>query len=469
MSMRAAAAVMVLFVTAGSAAADPLVDKLRPVELRLLAGADVLLASAPGFDGLDAADLGLSLRAEVKHLAKDRVDLKLDFRGREGFIGDKTLNELFALYVDVRDLGGRVDLRIGRFATPGGFWLHADGMQLTVRYRPWIGQDFYGGLRSFSTGRENTWMSKTPIALPLAGTQLWLRHRLVDASLSFTFAQDAIELPLGGFEIERHRENEYFLDGQISVYPTPKLTLYGSFSLGSRYDVRFDAANPAGATTISSATLGAISVLALAEWRPIDKLRLSYTFHHERIRLFQSELLAKKPDGTPVEAADGSFQDHAVKLVTRAWRSARVEVQYRFRWRDNTDLEHRFTLGFVGDDLWKGLGVFASIGVDNNGLAGKVHDRLIYSGGLSFLRRYLDLRAGVIFTDGYGSGLTFSQRSPTSSTAGPSALFPYVLESNRVAFVRAFGTFWRMFAGLDVEENLDAAQLRALAQIGVSL
>ena len=42
--------------------------------------------------------------------------------------------------------------------------------------------------------------------------------------------------------------------------------------------------------------------------------------------------------------------------------------------------------------------MFASIGVDNNSLANKVHDRLIYSGGVSFLRRYLDLRAGVIFT-----------------------------------------------------------------------
>src|SRR5205085_2192982 len=123
---------------AANVQADALVDRLRPIELRLLAGADVLLATQPGFSGLDAADLGLSLRAEVKNLA-GRVDVKLDFRGREAFVGEKTLNELFALYVDVRDLGHRVDLRIGRFAVPGGFWLIADGAQLTVRYRPWIG------------------------------------------------------------------------------------------------------------------------------------------------------------------------------------------------------------------------------------------------------------------------------------------------------------------------------------------
>ena len=465
---RAALGVAALCALAAAGRADPLADRLRPIELRLLAAADVLVATSPSFDGLDAADLGLQLRAEVRNL-RGRVDVKLDFRGREAFVGDKTLNELFALYVDVRDLGGHVDLRLGRFAVPGGFWLIADGAQLSARIRPWIGVDLYGGLRAFSTGRQSTWMTKDPIALPLGGAQLWARHRLVEASLSFTYAQDAIELPLGGGETERHREHEYFLDGQVTVFPTPRLTLQGSVSVGSRYDVRFDAATPSGATTISSATLGAVTALALVEWRPIDRLRLSYTFHHERVRLFQSELLTKKPDGTPVETADGSFQDHAVRVVARAWRAARVEVQYRLRWRANTDLEHRFTLGFVGDDLWRGLGVFASIGVDHNGLAGKVHDRLVYGGGVSFLRRALDLRAGVTFTDGYGSGLGFSQRTPTSSAAAPTALFPYVLESNRVVFLRAFGTFWRMFAGVDVEENLDAAQLRALAQVGVSL
>ena len=468
MKLRRLTLLVALVVWSDRATADPLVERLRPVELRLLAAADVLLATSPNVSGLDAADLGLALRAEVRNL-HGNTDLKLDFRGREAFVGNKILNELFALYVDIRELGHRVDLRIGRFAVPGGFWLIADGAQLSIRYRPYLGQDFYGGLRAFSTGRESSWMSKTPIALPIAGTQLWFRHRLVEASLSFTYAQDAIDLPLGAGEVERHREHEYFLDGQLTIYPTPKLTLYASASLGSRYDVRFDAGMPSGATTISSATLGAFTVLALAEWRPIDRVRLSYTFHHERVRLFQSELLAKKPDGTPVEAADGSYQDHAVKLVSRASRGARVEVQYRLRWRDNTDVEHRFSLGFVGDDLWKGLGLFASIGVDNNGLANKVHDRLIYSAGASFLRRYLDIRAGILFTDGYGSGLGFSQRTATAGTGGPAALFPYVLESNRVAFVRAFGTFWRMFAGLDVEENLESAQIRALAQIGVSL
>ena len=45
-------------------------------------------------------------------------------------------------------------------------------------------------------------------------------------------------------------------------------------------------------------------------------------------------------------------------------------------------------------------------------------------------------------------------------------LFPYVLETNRIAFLRAFGIWRRFFVGLDLEENLDGAELRMLAQIG---
>ena len=60
---------------------------------------------------------------------------------------------------------------------------------------------------------------------------------------------------------------------------------------------------------------------------------------------------------------------------------------------------------------------------------------------------------------------------PSSSASGsqPTELFPYVLESNRVVYLRAFATFWHLYAGLDLEENLDSAQVRMLLQVGGAL
>jgi hypothetical protein len=448
----------------------------RAADYRALGGVDVLFATNPSLDGVADAELGLTLRLDARDLGNKRWDLKLDFRGREGFIGNATLNELWELNATAKNLGGRVDLTFGRLRTPGGFWLVADGAMLNVRYAPWIGQSFYGGLRAFTTGRRNTWMGPDdPVALPLAGTSIWVKHHIVQASLGFTWTRDSIDLhkgfliPTGENVLERHQEDEYFLDAQIALYPLPALYLGGGASLGTRYDVQFSSSDPYGATTLDVATLGAFGAWAMAEYRPIKKLRLVYTFDFERVRLLQSQLLKLKADNTPVEATAGSFQDHTLRAEYRLWNALRAEAQYRLRWRDNDDLEHHVVAGLRGDDLWRGLGGFVSVGVDLNRLSGKVHDRVLYSGGLSFVKPYLDIRLGLLFTDGIGSGLLFSQLSASGNGKAPVALFPYVLESNRVAFLRAFATFWKMFAGLDVEENLEDAQLRMLLQVGAAL
>jgi hypothetical protein len=447
------------------------------VEYRAIGGADLLLATGPGFDGLANAELGLQLRADVRNV-KNILDLKLDFAGREAFTGNSSFNNLYELKGVVHGLAGRIDMTLGRMRVPGGFWLIADGAMLTIHYTSWLKHSVYAGLRSFTTGRRNTWMSEQPVALPLAGTSLAVRHRLVQAELTFSYAQDGVDLHTGRIPIgmgpdggkntlERHVTDEFFLDGYVQVYPHDKVFLTAGASLGTRYDVMFNATNPFGATSLGVTTLGAVGAYALGEVRPIRTLRLMYTFNFERVRLVQSELLTLKPDGTPVQTADGSFQDHALRVVWLLWRALRADVGYRLRYRATTDIQHRFTVGLRGDDLWRGLGGFVSVGVDNNQLDSRFN-RIIYSGGLSYMRHFLDLRAGITFTDGFGSGLVFSAQSPGQGTQ-PTNLFPYVLESNRVVFVRGFATFWKMYAGLDIEENLDSAQLRILAQIGASL
>jgi hypothetical protein len=446
-------------------------------DYRALGAVDFLLATDPDFKGVTDAELGLVVTAQIDKLRAgehNSFSLRLDFHGREGLTGNSTINDLYELNATGHFLDDKLALTIGRFHVPGGFWVIADGARLDVRYADWIGQSFYGGLRSFTTGRRDTWMTAdNPTALPLAGTSLWLRHRIVQAWLGFTWAEDGIDLQSqlvsGQRALERHVEDEYFLDGGVTIYPHPTLFLTGGASLGTRYDVQFNVNNPYSQTTVGIATLGAAGAYGLAEYRPLKSLRFSYTFNFERVRLIQSQLLTRKADGTPVQTASGSFQDHTLRLTYRIWKALRMEASYRLRWRENTDVEHHATIGLRGDELWQGLGGFGSVGVDKDSLTAKEHDRLIYSVGVSYVRTFLDLRLGILYTDGFGSGLTFSQHLMTSDKTAPAELFPYVLETNRIAFLRGFFTFWKMFAGLDVEENLSAGQLRMLAQIGGSI
>jgi hypothetical protein len=451
-------------------------------DLRLLAGTDLLLTSAPspavcptdkttdcGANSLTDLELGITARIDLRDVAR-RWDFKLDFMGREGFIGNSYWNQLIELSASVRLMNDRVKLSVGRMKTPGGFWLIVDGLKLDVKYTSYLGQSVWAGIRSYTTGRRDTWMGpEDAVVLPVAGTSLWVTHRIVDAQLSFSWARDAIDLRLGQVgdrgALERHLEDEYFLDGYVALYPVEKLNLSAGFSLGSRYDVHFNAANPFGDTTLGVATIGAVGAYGLIEYRPIKTLRLMYSFNYERVRLIQSQLLALKADNTPVEAAAGSFQDHALKISYRLWRALKAEARYRLRYRENTDLEHHIVVGLWGDELWKGLGANLSVGVDMDTLQSKMHQRIIYSAGLSYIRAHLDLGLGILFTDGIGSGLTFSQHQGTGG-ATPTELFPYVLESNRVVYLRGFATFWKMYAGLDLEENVDSAQVRMLLQIG---
>jgi|GEM_PF-3276261 len=445
-------------------------------DLRVLAGLDTFLSTGTGFSSLENAELGINARIEAKNIKK-LLDVKLDFSGREAFIGNSTMNHLWELKLTLRNLAGRVDLTIGRFRTPGGFWLIADGALLTLKYTPWLSQSAWGGLRSFSTGRRDTWMASSPLALPLAGTSLQVSHHKVTAQVSFTWSRDAVDQPIQGADTgpprERQISDEYFLDGFVSVIAHPKVWMSAGASLGTRYDVKLDATNPYGPTSLGVVTLGAVGTYGVIEYRPHKRVRLVYNVQYERVRLIQSQLLTLKPDGTPVQTADGSFVDQSLRIVWLAWRALRLEGTYRPRFRATTDIEHHVLVGVRADDLWKGLGAYVSAGVDLNRFnAGQpnthVHNRVIYNAGLSFTKPWLDLRGGILFTDGIGSGLLFSA-SQVSGGATPSELNPFILESSRVAYVRVFAMFWKMYAGVDVEENIDAAQLRALVQVGASL
>ena len=119
---------------------------------------------------------------------------------------------------------------------------------LTARYTCWLAQSVYGGLRSFTTGRRNTWMTALVADGAAAGGHVaGAHHRLVAGSLTFTWARDGIDAQrsasrVGRDRLERHIEDESFLDGQVACLSARQGLTSAGASFGTRYDVQFDAA-----------------------------------------------------------------------------------------------------------------------------------------------------------------------------------------------------------------------------------
>lgn len=467
-------------------------------ELRVLGGADFFMvntqcspsgavAPPPNCDAskLAEGELGFGVRADLRGLARNHLDLRLDYRDREVLVGDTpSRHELHNLSLTARDLGGRFDLTVGRFPVPGGFWLITDGAAARVRLGP-LSVVGYGGLRSFTGGREDATFAGT--ILPLAGGAVTLDHRVVRGSLAFTWTQDRLSFHRGaapsptgttaadcqvanGECLQQVDETELFIDGQLMVLPHPDVLLAGGLTFGSRYELTYlsgSLMNFTAPPTVDARPLSSFMAYAVVEWRPVKRLRLSYAFDFDRVRI----AVVKQPLDNALAAAGGSFEDHTLKVSARLWRALRVEGRYRLRLRENTDVIHRFEAGVLGDDLVYGLGAFATIGGDvyQFDRANNPGNRnlLVYTGGISYLRDWLEVRGGVLYTDAIGSGVAFSTHAQQVMGAGPTTeLFPLVMEGQRIAFLRAFVASHGVFAGVDGELNFDANQVRLLVQAG---
>ncbi len=420
---------------------------------------------------LAEAELGIGVRADLRGLAHDHLDLRLDYRDREVLVGDSpSRHELHDLSLTARNLGGRLDLVVGRFPVPGGFWLITDGGAARLRLGP-VSIMGYGGLRSFTGGREDATFAG--VLLPLAGGAVTVEHPVVRGSLGFTWTQDRLTFYRGGQSEQQATSpdpTELFIDGQLLVLPHPTLFIAGGLTFGTRYELTYlsgSLANFTAPPTVDEKPLQSFMAYAVVEWRPVKRLRLSYAFDFDRVRI----AVVKQPLDNSLTAAGGSFEDHTLKASWRVWRALRLEARYRLRFRENTDIIHRFEGGALGDDLLYGIGAFVTVGGDvyqfDRASSPGNRNVIVYTGGVSFVRPWLDVRGGILYTDAIGSGVAFSTHAQQMMGAGPTTeLFPLVMEGQRIAFLRAFVTTHGVFAGVDGELNMDANQVRLLAQVG---
>jgi hypothetical protein len=476
---------LALFATSGSALADPTV--------RLIGGTSGVLVTDPSGHGLSNFELDQSIRADVRHVA-DRIDLRLDYLGREGFVNpgfwlrpDATVNSNEQL---LRELSAKVALSrsvrltVGRFGTPGDFWLIADGAKLEIDYAPWLTHSIYGGLRAFTSGYQEADLTSTPGQLKLAGTSLDIHTPRSDTQLLFTWAMDGLafsnQLSQAGTLVQEHHvEDGYFIQATSSLRPTRGSLLLGGVRMGTRYDMQFNAVTPFGPTNIGTANLESRNVWALAEWAPEredGRLRFQYQLNLQQVHVYQSELIGVGSNGQPISSADGDFQDHGLAVIGRFSRTTRASFGYRLRFRENGDREHHFAGGLRNPHL---VGDFGYVGSLDYGVIDpatiffgptvKKFVRAVYAFDATYNNQRFDARLGIHYIDAIGSNMLSSQYPPPATGVLKTQLFPFSLDTDRVVVGSVFYSGDLVFCGVDIEESTVSWQLRALAQVGIAL
>jgi hypothetical protein len=460
--------------------------------LRFIAGASGVLVTDPSGKSLSNLELDQSIRADVRNVG-DIADFRLDYLGREGFVGlgfwlrpdaNGNSNEQLLRELSARiRLAAPVHLTVGRFSTPGDFWLIADGAKLEFDYTPWLRHAIYGGTRAFTSGYQESDLTANPTPLGLAGSSLDVHTSEFDSQLLFTWAMDRLDFSnqLVGGELvqEHHVENGYFVQATSAWRPSRSAMLLGGVRMGTRYDMQFNAVSPYGATTIGSADLGSTNAWALVEWSPENlrgRLRLQYQWNYQRIDVFQSQLIGLGANAQPVSAADGDFQDHGLSLMARVGRTTRANVSYRLRLRQNGNVENHFAYGLRDPHLLGHLGYAGSVDLTIIDPATiffapqvKKFVRVVYAFDATYIDHRFDARVGIHYIDSLGSNMLSSQYPPPATGTLQTQLFPFALESDRVLVQSLFYSGDRFFCGVDFEESVVSWQLRSLAQIGMAL
>lgn len=421
-------------------------------DVRALIAADSYLATTSGVSSDAAADVAWSAHLEAR--GADR-DLVVDAVERESLIGGAARRELHELSYVERGLPG-VELTLGRFRVPGGFWLIADGAGLAVRSGA-LTAGAYGGSRSFTNARSDTLLTRSPAPLPLVGAAVALRGA-VQAAVSYTYTADRVSLYRGDGTATTSRQPEQFVDAELATALGAHGFVTAGATAGSRYLVSYPTSDPhlTDAPALDNRRFGSQAVYALYDHR-LGGWRLAAGLSALRTKLGQ---LADPA----LAAIDGSFVEATLRASWRRAPSWRIDGRYRARvWGDHARA-HRAEASAE----WRlgTLDVAARVGLD-------VHQRAMAGPGLIASRTLLyrasigrkttrsELAAGVAAVAALGDELA---AGPTDDAGDQRA--PYTLEARSYGFVRAFAAWGAWFGGLDGEVNLHGDGVRALAQIG---
>lgn len=436
-----AACTLIAGIAAAPAAAD----------VRVLVAADSYLATTPSISTDSAADVAWSAHVEARDPARGLV---VDWVQRESLIGGAPRRELHELSYVERGIPG-LELTLGRFRVPGGFWLIADGAGVALRTGS-LTAGVFGGSRSFTNGRSETLLTGTPHPLPLAGAAITLRGD-VQAALSYTYTADRVALYRGDSVLVTSRQPEQFVDAELaSAIGEHGFVMLGA-TAGSRYLVTFPTAG-AQATddpALENVWFGSQSVYAVGNLR-LGAWRLDGGLAALRTKLGQTS----EPE---LAAINGSFLEGTLRATWHPDRALRLDGRYRVRLRTDHSRSQRAELavawrrGALDAELRGGLDLHHDA-MTAPGFAS--HRTLLYRASIGRKTAGSDIAIGAAATAALGDELATSPGDAADQRA------PYTLEARSYGFVHLFAIHGGWFGGVDGEASVRGDGVRALLQIG---
>ena len=402
-----------------------------------------------------AADLGLTVRGELQAL-KDRLVVGVDYRGRVPYLGEFRNRELHLVYrADVAWRFNRVELGLGRFIAPSATWLSVDGLRGTLdldKFRATV----FAGRRAISISRQNL---PFDALLPVVGTHL------------------GYLVPAGGVELAANLAGDRFLLGTLED-PVEEDVLGGSvllrshLNLGSawRFGAQGSVANQAtfavgpnvGDLTLTVQALSLYQALGWGSFKPAPAFRVDATVLHQQVTL--------TADAESLPIVDPSFTDLRVRSVIGKPTLAFVRPDVRLRLRQ-ARTELRWGGAFeVHPPFLRGPYVLGRAWLEHVFQEPGALDRVLWQLGAGWERGILQAEAGIGVIDRAAGPVSARASDPLQSGVPLQSedLSPFVLESQNVAFARAFVVGrhgW--FVGADAEVNLLDAEVRAFVQLGL--
>jgi len=438
------------------------------VAVDLFHGASRSDEAASGPDELSGTtDIGARLRGELDEL-DDRLHVEVDYRGRQPIAGaapNRPLHLLTEAWVGYEVVAERLELAAGRQLADSYQWIPYDGARATLWLDEATSVTAFGGRRAISTARRNLGGF-----LPAGGGQVQRATERVRLSASATYAVDRFEL---GTEQTPVTDDQGSLSAlaRASAQVIDPLWLGGHVAFAQRAAYVLGPNRADAAVAIDSVDLA--SGVAWASWRPVDPLRLDYDLHAQ-----QAAFRYGGDDGArDTTLVDPNFVDNRVRVTgSHDLGVARGDARLRLR----PDRQERRIGGGLDANQLVVPGLFArgrafyddivngpdSPATDDVGAV----DRTFWSASLGYDRQGLSLEAGASFVE--RAAVPVSGRVGNTVGAGaltPDDLSPFVLEAQRIGFLRGFLVTRHGFVGADLERQLGDAEWRMYVQVGTFL